>query len=82
MAEFKAPNGGYLFNAEQFHVTKDVLGRTVVNAVEGVVDVIGLCRILHVVDDVDLVDLIVVYGVRDLGGLERDACDHDPLLAA
>lgn len=33
MAEFKAPDGGYLFNAEQFHVTKDVLGRPVVNAV-------------------------------------------------
>lgn len=39
MAEFKAPDGGYLFNAEQFHVTKDVLGRPVVNAVGGVVDV-------------------------------------------
>ena len=39
MAEFKAPDGGYLFNAEQFHVTKDVPGRPVVNAVEGVVDV-------------------------------------------
>lgn len=39
MEEFKAPDGGYLFNAEQFHVTKDVLGRLVVNAVEGVVDV-------------------------------------------
>lgn len=35
MAEFKAPDGGYLFNAEQFHVTKDVLGRPV----GGVVDV-------------------------------------------
>lgn len=33
MAEFKAPDGGYLFNAEQFHVTKDVLGRPVVNAI-------------------------------------------------
>ena len=39
MAEFKAPDSGYLFNAEQFHVTKDVPGRPVVNAVEGVVDV-------------------------------------------
>lgn len=39
MAEFKAPDGGYLFNAEQFHVTKDALGRPVVNAVGGAVGV-------------------------------------------
>ena len=39
MAEFQATDGGYLFNAEQFHATKDVLGRPVVNAVGGVVDV-------------------------------------------
>lgn len=39
MAEFKAPDGGYLFNAEQFHVTRDVLGRPVVNAVGGAVGV-------------------------------------------
>ena len=39
MAEFKAPDGGYLFNAEQFHVTRDALGRPVVNAVGGAVGV-------------------------------------------
>lgn len=39
MAEFKAPDGGYLFNAEQFHVTKDTLGRPVVNAVGGAASV-------------------------------------------
>ena len=39
MAEFKAPDGGYLFNAEQFHVTKDTLGRPIVNAVGGAVGV-------------------------------------------
>ena len=39
MAEFKAPDGGYLFNAEQFHVTKDTLGRPVVNAVGGTASV-------------------------------------------
>lgn len=37
MAEFKAPDGGYLFNAEQFAVTKDNLGRPVVNFVSGAV---------------------------------------------
>lgn len=35
MAEFKAPDGGYLFNSEQFYITKDVLGRPIVNALEG-----------------------------------------------
>lgn len=35
MAEFKAPDGGYLFNAEQFHITKDALGRPIVNAIGG-----------------------------------------------
>lgn len=39
MAEFKAPDGGYLFNAEQFHVTRDALGRPIVNAVGGAVGV-------------------------------------------
>lgn len=39
MAEFKAPDGGYLFNAEQFHATKDVLGRPIVNVVGGAVGV-------------------------------------------
>lgn len=37
MAEFKAPDGGYLFNADQFAVTKDNLGRPVVNFVSGAV---------------------------------------------
>ena len=37
MAEFKAPDGGYLFNAEQFVITKDGLGRPVVNFVSGAV---------------------------------------------
>lgn len=35
MAEFKAPDGGYLFNAGQFYITKDALGRPVVNALGG-----------------------------------------------
>lgn len=37
MAEFKAPDGGYLFNADQFAVTKDNLGRPIVNFVSGAV---------------------------------------------
>ena len=37
MAEFKAPDGGYLFNADQFAVAKDNLGRPIVNFVSGAV---------------------------------------------
>ena len=33
MAEFKAPDGGYLFNAEQFHVTRNRTKKPVVNSV-------------------------------------------------
>ena len=40
MAEFKAPDGGYLFNAKQFHVTRNCTKKTCCKFCRGVV---GFC---------------------------------------